>query len=106
MRDRLEAIGVPDAWRVAEPLALAGGDENWGAQVQAAAGTAAPAALASIAASLNAQRVVSDLRESTERMYDLVSAVKAYAYMDRGGLVKADIHEGPETTLKVLSHKL
>jgi signal transduction histidine kinase len=71
-----------------------------------AAGPATPAALSSIAASLNAQRLVSDLRESTDRMYDLVTAVKAYAYMDRGELVKADVHEGLETTLKLMSHKL
>jgi signal transduction histidine kinase len=36
----------------------------------------------------------------------LIGAVKAYAYMDRGGVVEADVHEGLETTLKVLSHKL
>ena len=36
----------------------------------------------------------------------LVGAVKSYAYMDRGGLVEADVHEGLETTLVVLGHKL
>ena len=39
-------------------------------------------------------------------MSSLIGAVKAYAYMDRGGLVEADVHEGLETTLKVLGHKL
>ena len=39
-------------------------------------------------------------------MSSLVGAVKAYAYMDRGELVEADIHEGLETTLTVLGHKL
>ena len=37
--------------------------------------------------------------ESTERMSGLVGAVKTYAYMDRGGIVEVDIHEGLETTL-------
>jgi signal transduction histidine kinase len=32
--------------------------------------------------------------------------VKSYAYMDRGGLVEIDVHEGLETTLIVLGHKL
>jgi signal transduction histidine kinase len=31
--------------------------------------------------------------------------VKSYAYMDRGGVVEADVHEGLETTLVVLGHK-
>jgi signal transduction histidine kinase len=106
MRDLLEGLGVPDAWRLAEPLALAGVDEDWLARLQALAGSATAAALRSIAASLDAQHLVSELRESTERMSSLISSVKAYAYMDRGDLVEADIHEGLETTLAVLAHKL
>jgi signal transduction histidine kinase len=39
-------------------------------------------------------------------MSSLVGAVKTYAYMDRGGLVEVDLHEGIETTLVVLGHKL
>jgi len=39
-------------------------------------------------------------------MSDLVGAVKQYTYMDRGGVVAVDLHEGLETTLKVLGHKL
>ena len=39
-------------------------------------------------------------------MSDLVGAVKTYAYMDRGELVEVDVHEGLETTLAVLGHKL
>jgi signal transduction histidine kinase len=39
-------------------------------------------------------------------MSDLVGAVKSYAYMDRGEVVEVDLHEGLETTLTVLGHKL
>jgi signal transduction histidine kinase len=106
MRDRLEDLGVPDAWRLADPLAAAGLDGDWLEQVHALAGPATAAAIESVAASLSAQRLVSELRESTERMSSLIGAVKAYAYMDRGGLVEADVHEGLETTLKILGHKL
>jgi signal transduction histidine kinase len=106
MRDRLEALGVTDGWRLAEPLAAAGLDSEWLEQMRASAGSATPAAVRSVAASLSAQRLVSDLREATERMSSLIGAVKAYAYMDRGGVVQADIHEGLETTLKVMGYKL
>jgi signal transduction histidine kinase len=106
MRDRLEALGVPDAYRLAEPLAAAGVDAAWLEQIHDLAGPGTPAALRSVAGSLSAQRLVSDLRESTERMSSLISAVKSYAYMDRGGLVQTDVHEGLETTIKVLGHKL
>ncbi len=106
MRERLEALGMPDAWRLAEPLAVAGVDQDWLEAMKSAAGRAAPAALRSIAAALDAQRLVGELRESTERMQSLIGAIKTYAYMDRGGVVQADIHEGLETTLKLLGHKL
>jgi signal transduction histidine kinase len=106
MRDLLEELGVPDAWRLAEPLAAAGVSGAWLEQLMELAGPATAAALGSVAASLTAQRLVSELRESTERMSSLIGAVKAYAYMDRGGVVQADIHEGLETTLTVLAHKL
>jgi signal transduction histidine kinase len=39
-------------------------------------------------------------------MSSLVGAVKTYAYMDRGGVVEVDLHEGLEMTLVVLGHKL
>ena len=106
MRDRLEELDVPDALRLAEPLSAAGLDGDWLEQLHALAGPATPAAIRWIAASLGAQRLVSELRESTERMSSLIGAVKTYAYMDRGGLIEADVHEGLETTLKILSHKL
>jgi signal transduction histidine kinase len=106
VRDRLEELGVQDAWRLAEPLAATGLSQDWLEELHALAGPGTPAAIRSVAASLAAQRLVSELRESTERMSSLIGAVKAYAYMDRGGVVEADIHEGLETTLKILAHKL
>jgi signal transduction histidine kinase len=106
MRDWLEELEVADASTVAEPLAAAGLDRDWLEQIHALAGPATPAALRYVAAYLGAQGLVVELRESTERMSSLIGAVKAYAYMDRGGVVTADIHEGLDTTLKILKHKL
>ena len=104
--DRLEDLGVPEAWRVAEPLAAAGVDEAWLDKVAAAAGPATDAAVGWVAATLTAKGLAAELHESTRRMSDLVGAVKSYAYMDRGELVEVDLHEGLETTLAVLGHKL
>jgi signal transduction histidine kinase len=104
--ERLEALAVPEPWRVAEPLAAAGVDEAWLERLAGAAGPATDAAVAWVAATLAAQGLAAELQESTRRMSDLVGAVKTYAYMDRGGLVEVDLHEGLETTLAVLGHKL
>jgi signal transduction histidine kinase len=104
--ERLEDLGVPEPWRVAEPLAAAGLDAVWLDRVAALAGPATAAALGWIGASLTARGLAAELQESTARMSGLVTAVKSYAYMDRGGIVEVDLHEGLETTLTVLGHKL
>jgi signal transduction histidine kinase len=103
---RLEALGVQEPWRLAEPLAVAGVDQAWLDRVAELAGPATDAALQWVAASLVASRLAIELEESTERMSSLVGAVKSYAYMDRGELVEVDLHEGLETTLAVLGYKL
>ena len=103
---RLEDLDVPEPWRLAEPLAAAGIDEEWIARVAELAGPATDAALGWLAATLTAKGLAAELEESTRRMSDLVGAVKSYAYVDRGGLVEVDLHEGLETTLVVLGHKL
>jgi nitrogen-specific signal transduction histidine kinase len=104
--ERLETLGVPEPWRIAEPLAAAGVDEEWLDRVAALAGPATDAALAWVAATLTARGLAVELQESTARMSGLVGAVKTYAYMDRGELVEVDLHEGIETTLVILGHKL
>jgi signal transduction histidine kinase len=103
---KLEDLGVPEPWWLAEPLAAAGVDEDWLERVHALAGPATDAALRWLAATLTAQGLAAELEESTRRMSDLVGAVKSYAYVDRGSLVEVDLHEGLETTLVVLGHKL
>jgi signal transduction histidine kinase len=104
--ERLESLGVPEPWRLAEPLAVAGIDEDWLERVAALAGPATDAALGWVAATLTARSLAAELQEATLRISSLVGAVKTYAYMDRGELVDVDLHEGLETTLIVLGHRL
>jgi signal transduction histidine kinase len=106
LAERLEDYGVLDAYRLAEPLATARVDDDWLDRVEAIAGPASGAAIVWVAASLTARSLTMELADSTDRISDLVKAVKTYAYMDRGELVEVDIHEGLQTTLKVLGHKL
>jgi signal transduction histidine kinase len=104
--ERLDALGVEEPWRLAEPLAAAGVDQEWLDRVAALAGPATDAAVRWVAATLTAERLAAELCESTKRMTSLVGAVKSYAYMDRGGVVEVDVHDGLETTVTVLGHKL
>jgi signal transduction histidine kinase len=102
----LEDLGVPEPWKIAEPLAAAGVGDAWLAQVAGLAGPATAGALKWVAATLSAEGLVAELQDSTQRMSKLVGAVKTYAYMDRGGVVEVDLHEGLESTLVILGHKL
>jgi signal transduction histidine kinase len=106
LTDALERAGVAEPWRLAEPLVRAGIDAEWLDRLEEVAGPATGAALAWVAASLTARGLAAELCDSAERMTRLVGAVKAYSYMDRGDVVEMDIHEGLDTTLVVLGHKL
>jgi signal transduction histidine kinase len=106
LTEALEDLDLPEAWKLAEPLAAAGVDAAWLARVGELAGSGTEAAVQWVAATLTAHNLAADLTESTGRMSALVAAVKSYAYMDRGELIEADLHEGLETTLAVLGHKL
>jgi signal transduction histidine kinase len=106
LRDRLEDLGVDDAWRLVEPLVAAGVDAAWVSRAAGPAGAALGPALRWVAASVTARGLGQELCTATERMSSLVGAVKSYAYLDREGLVETDLHEGLETTIVVLGHKL
>ena len=105
--ERLEELGVPEAWRLAEPLAAAGVDGDWLDRVVRArrAGHGRRGALGcGLADRPRSRRRAAGVDRRACRRSS--SAVKTYAYMDRGELVEVDVHEGLETTLTVLGHKL
>jgi signal transduction histidine kinase len=102
---RLDELGA-DGWRLAEPLAQAGVDDAWLEQVAESAGGARVAALEWVAASLTATALVAELHESTARISELVSAIKDYTHMDRAAVAEVDLHEGLESTLTILGHRL
>jgi signal transduction histidine kinase len=106
LTDALEQLDVREPWRLAEPLVRGGVDAQWVERVHELAGPATAGALEWVAASLTARGLAVELSDSAERMSRLVGAVKSYSYMDRGAVVEADIHEGLDTTLVVLGHKL
>ena len=51
-------------------------------------------------------RLLYEIKNSTIRISELVSAVKSYSYMDQAPLQDVDIHKGLESTITMLQHKL
>ena len=47
-----------------------------------------------------------DIETSTDRIAELVAALKEYSYMDQAKFQEIDIHKGLENTIKIMHHKL
>jgi signal transduction histidine kinase len=47
-----------------------------------------------------------DIESSTDRIAELVAALKEYSYMDQARFQEVDVHKGLDNTLKIMAHKL
>jgi signal transduction histidine kinase len=47
-----------------------------------------------------------EIKESTQRVSNLVAAVRSYSQLDRASVQRTDVTEGLQSTLTVLAHKL
>ncbi|MGC4111523.1 MAG: ATP-binding protein [Nocardioides sp.] len=105
----LEAHGVPGpgAWTLAASLATAGIDTEWCDRAHQALGDdALGPGLEWIAATTTSKTLLADLKDAVHRISDLVAAVRSYSQMDRASAQRIDVHDGIESTLTMLGHKL
>ena len=103
---RLEDAGVDGAWEAAPVFAGAGLDEAWLSQVLSAVGDAATDAVQWLAAGIDIENLVGEIRSSAGRISELVGAMKGYSHLDQGPFQTIDVHDGLESTLVILNHKL
>ncbi|HEV2424552.1 MAG TPA: ATP-binding protein [Terriglobia bacterium] len=112
--DREEQIGgwlekhqVVNAWKIAPVLADMGVEPSKLESLAADVGTIVLSdALVRIASILTITRLISEIENSTRRISDLVHAIKEYSYMDRAAMQEVDLHQGIESTLAILGHRL
>ncbi|HET8604482.1 MAG TPA: ATP-binding protein [Marmoricola sp.] len=102
----LEDHGVDRGWELGPALAAFGADEAWCEQVAGLLGDALGAGMQWIAATQSSTALLGEVRESTRRISELVSAVRSYSQMDRGSRQSIDLVEGLESTLVMLGHKM
>jgi len=103
----LEKQGVPDAWTLAPDLVDAGCTQ----QILEKVATLVPkehlgTAFHRLTASLNINRLLDEIENSMKRITEMVRAVKDYSYMDQMPEQEIDIHNGIDTTLIMLKHRL
>ena len=105
--DWLEDHQVHNAWKLAPTLVNAGLDpltldtlaDNIPADCLSNVLTWLEATLASYG-------LINEIEQSTNRISELVKAIKGYSYMDQAPLQEIDVHEGIENTLLILNHRL
>ena len=98
---------IADAWELAPALVNARVDE---VDLETVKRTV-PArdlenAIRWLAANLTTHDLLKSVSHSTERISQLVGAVKSYSFMDQAPWQEIDVHEGIENTLIILGHKL
>ncbi|MGA9576877.1 MAG: ATP-binding protein [Terrimicrobiaceae bacterium] len=59
-----------------------------------------------LTANVTTRDLLKSITHSTERISELVRAVKSYSFMDQAPWQEIDVHEGIENTLIILGHKL
>jgi signal transduction histidine kinase len=103
----LQARGVATPWELAPTFVSANVDISW---LEDLAGKlpkeSHPDSLAWLEARLNLKLLLSRIEQSTGRIAELVKAMKDYSYMGQAPMQEVDIHDGIESTLTMLGHKL
>ena len=107
LADWLVTHGVEQPWDIAADLATAGVGRDWCDRAAAELGpdVLAPS-LRWVASTIRAVTLLTEVRESTRRVSELVAAIKSYSQMDRGSLQSVDVRQGLESTLLILAPKL
>ena len=107
LRTWLAALPCENAWDVAPDLAEHGitiRDLEQLRSVLAPEGTCVT--LQYFARYLRSTRSVNTLLSSTDRIFDLISAIKAYSNMDRAAISEVDVREGLDATLLMYQSRM
>ena len=103
----LSRHGVVCEWMIAPPLAAAGATVAWCERVALVVeGPALGPGLEWMASTLSVATLLSELKDSSRRISELVAAVKSYSQMDRASVQYIDVTDGIESTLLMLGYKL
>lgn len=103
----LEEHGIPNAWSLApslaeSPLTIAQLDEL----AEISSHELMVAGLPAFAMSLRVERMAETVIDSTVRIFDLISAIKDYSYMDQAPIQDVDLAESLDRTMVMLQSRL
>ena len=112
----LNEHGIENAWQIAPELTEIGITTVQLEKLHAAIGentaastkgrSALGVVLSQFASSLRAEHMTEAMLDSTARIFELITAIKDYSYMDQAPIQEVDIPQGLETTLTMLQSRL
>ena len=95
------------SWIIAPQLTAAGADLDWCARAAAVLeGATLEPGLEWVASTVSVATLLSEVKEATRRISELVAAVRSYTQMDRASMQHIDVTDGLDSTLVMLGHKL
>jgi signal transduction histidine kinase len=107
VRAWLAALGCPEPWDVASPLAEQGVTVDELNELRAVLPADATCiSLQFFARYLRSSRSVNTLLSSTARIFDLISAIKDYSFMDRAPILEVDVTAGLDATVQMLQSRM
>jgi signal transduction histidine kinase len=105
--ERLEEIGMPEAWDVAASLADSGiQTADIHRIVMACSCDGLAAGLRWISEALVLSDLSAEIEDAASRIAELVATVKDYSSMDQAPSQEVDVRQGLISTLKILGHKI
>jgi len=103
----IEHHGFHEAWQIAPELAELGVEA---ADLDPLVGflneEAIHVVLQQFASTLRAEHYAEAVLNSTSRIFDLISAIKTYSYMDRAPILEVDVAAGLDATLQMLQSRM
>jgi signal transduction histidine kinase len=100
----LETNGVDSAWELAPAMVNFGWDGNALEKLKDTAFF--HLSMQWLGTSCLMMGLLHEVGQTTERLSQIVQAMKSYTYLDQAPLLEVDVHEGLENTLVIMQHKL
>ena len=103
----LEEHRLQNAWQIAPELAELGVEASDLNPLRGFIDTEAmQVILEQFASSLRAEQYAQAMLHSTTRIFDLISAIKTYSYMDRAPILEVDVCAGVDATIQMLQSRM
>ena len=103
----IEQHSLHGAWQIAPELSELGVEPAYLEPLLAFLdGPSVQVVLEQFASALRAEQYAQAMLNSTTRIFDLISAIKTYSYMDRAPILEVDVCAGVDATLQMLKSRM